>query len=96
LAWKKLQDYIFHCYLCFPDVSEPTSKNIRCIIYPNLPSAFILLPHSEEYPLPETLVMGFKDNAEVYPDNREMDEDYMDHDIKYVTKFRKPPSSHPN
>lgn len=26
----------------------------------------------------------------MYPDNREMDVDYMDHDINYVTKFRKP------
>lgn len=52
MVWREQTNHYNDCYFCLTNVRGYNAKNIKNIIYPDLPSAIRPIPHSDSLPVP--------------------------------------------
>ena len=68
MTWREPTDHVNDCYFCLtPSIKKGFNRKNKSIIeYPNIPSAILPVPHSDELPIPEPREIDLlsSDNAE--------------------------------
>ena len=59
-------NHLNDCYFCMVDVSHyKKSKDKKSIVYPSIPSSIAPVPHCEDIPIPEPLVLESSSSASI-------------------------------